>query len=170
MTIEQKEEAPRNKGGRPRKHPKGERRSTLSFRVRGDMHERLAASGRENERSISEEIEFIIQMHYARRDHSGGADAEKLLGLIQSSFDIAARMGRPVSFKDPDSVQMAKGMLDTCFRHMSEGPKPFDVPLRGLSAEEAGDNMAQLALSLAGELPTERPSPTKKDQTPEGTS
>ena len=47
----------RAKGGRPRKYASDERRPTMTFRIRGDMHERLRTEAEAGEVSLSEEIE-----------------------------------------------------------------------------------------------------------------
>lgn len=55
---------PKNKGGRPRKHPVGTRVPTLAFRVRAGLRDKLEASAERSERSISEEIERRLEQSY----------------------------------------------------------------------------------------------------------
>ncbi|WP_419828346.1 hypothetical protein [Methylobacterium sp.] len=61
MTDEQKAA---KKGGRPRVYPGTEKRPTLTFRVRGTMHQRLQESAAVNEVSLSEEIERRLERSF----------------------------------------------------------------------------------------------------------
>ena len=54
----------RTKGGRPRKYASDEKRPTMTFRVRGGMHEKLIASAKERDVSLSEEIERRLEASF----------------------------------------------------------------------------------------------------------
>lgn len=58
----------RVKGGRPRKHSPDAKRPTMAFRMGSQLHERLIASAAANERSLSEEIERILEAHFTAAD------------------------------------------------------------------------------------------------------
>ncbi|MGU3537743.1 hypothetical protein [Methylobacterium sp. A54F] len=58
------EEKPKRPRGRPRTYPGTEKRPTLTFRVRGGLHEQLKAAAEGNQRSISEEIEGRIGLSF----------------------------------------------------------------------------------------------------------
>jgi hypothetical protein len=54
----------RTKGGRPRVHASAEKRPVMAFRIRGGMHEKLIASAKAREVSLSEEIEFRLEQSF----------------------------------------------------------------------------------------------------------
>lgn len=68
-------EVPRKKGGRPRLYPGTEKRPTLTFRVRGRMHEQLSKAAEEAERSLSEEIERRIEQSFQITDIKEAIDS-----------------------------------------------------------------------------------------------
>ncbi len=62
-------EAPKRvKGGRPRKHAPNAKRPTMAFRISERLHRALLASSAQNERSLSEEIERILEAHFLGND------------------------------------------------------------------------------------------------------
>ncbi|MGU3541037.1 hypothetical protein [Methylobacterium sp. A54F] len=61
-------EVPAKKGGRPRLYPGTEKRPTLTFRVRGDMHQRLQESAQAEGRSLSEEIEHRLHKSFYEKE------------------------------------------------------------------------------------------------------
>jgi hypothetical protein len=54
--------------GRPPKYPGEGKRPTLTFRVRGKLHEQLQAAAAASERSISEEIEARLEESFRREE------------------------------------------------------------------------------------------------------
>ena len=72
-------EKPKNKGGRPRKHPQGNRIPTLAFRVRAGLRDKLEAGAKQNERSISEEIEQRLEHSFQEDQRTSNlSDGQKL--------------------------------------------------------------------------------------------
>jgi hypothetical protein len=72
----------KNKGGRPAKYPAEGKRPTLTFRVRGSLHEQLREAAQLSGRSISEEIERRVEKSFERdlfERYFGAIDLVKLL-------------------------------------------------------------------------------------------
>ena len=80
-------EEPKRRRGRPALPESQRKRSNLTFRVRGDLYERLSTTARVFERSVSEEIEHRLTQSFYARDviaqvfGSSHADFIKALGL-----------------------------------------------------------------------------------------
>ena len=77
----------RRRPGRPAKHPPGERRLTLTFRVREPTHEKLKQAAASAGRSISEEIEHRVERSF---EHEY---LDRLEGILEA-FENVARAQR----------------------------------------------------------------------------
>ncbi|TXN71470.1 Arc family DNA-binding protein [Methylobacterium sp. WL6] len=108
--------------GRPRIYPGTEKRPTLTFRVRGGLHEQLKEAAEKNERSLSEEIEGRVAMsfepsrdvehredEYERLlDYLGGKDRIWFLFIISNSFGAALDEIDPGRQNDIDWTKSSK--------------------------------------------------------------
>ncbi|GJE14569.1 hypothetical protein [Methylobacterium longum] len=66
--------------GRPAKNPGEGKRPTITFRCRGPLHERIQASAREADRSVSEEVETRLDRSYLADDQH--RDNQEVLASI----------------------------------------------------------------------------------------
>lgn len=84
-------EGPRKKGGRPRLYPGTEKRPTLTFRVRGKMHEQLSKAAEEAERSLSEEIERRIEQSFQLADIKDAIDSAVMSAWVRATDSAIER-------------------------------------------------------------------------------
>lgn len=88
-------EKPKNKGGRPRKHPAGTRIPTLAFRVRRGLHGQLLDASERNEQSVSEVIEERLLRSFAMSEAEGDQETENLVTMVRHAARAAhARTGK----------------------------------------------------------------------------
>ena len=100
--------AKRTKGGRPRIYNSSQKRPTMAFRIRGDLHKDLIASAADRERSLSEEIE---------RRLTDSFDAEALEAMlrrvvrqeVERALDMPITPG-PVTIAAMEQARSGKGM------------------------------------------------------------
>jgi hypothetical protein len=93
----------KRKPGRPAKYPKGEKRPTLTFRVRGGLHEQLQAAAARSGLSLSEEIERRVALTFDDVD----ALARMVGGLVRAGQALTGRTWR----EDPDTVDVILGLI-----------------------------------------------------------
>ena len=93
----------KKKTGRPAKYPKGERRPTLTFRVRGGLYGQLQAAAARSELSLSEEIERRVALTFDEVD----ALARMVGGLVQARQALTGRTWR----EDPDTLDTILGLV-----------------------------------------------------------
>jgi hypothetical protein len=74
----------KKKRGRPRRYAPG-KRPTLTFRVQEPMHEDLAKTAKDNQRSISEEIEARLNEW---RQLKAERSADRIQAIRQAGFQI----------------------------------------------------------------------------------
>jgi hypothetical protein len=93
--------------GRPRKSPVGHPRRQLKFRATPALAEQLAAAGRATGRSVSEEIEYRLEMTFAqevwKRQVLAQIDDE-IIELIGKGLLVMAKAGH-VRFDDSDPLR-----------------------------------------------------------------
>lgn len=80
-------EAPK-KIGRPAKNPGEGKRPTITFRCRGPLHERIQASAREADRSVSEEVETRLDRSYAADDELRASQDALISATKSVVFDV----------------------------------------------------------------------------------
>ncbi len=91
----------KKKTGRPPKFPGEGKRPTLTFRVRGGMHEQLKASAAAAVRSISEEIEWRLAKSYEWERAFQDLDAFKAKRAeYEATVRTAIVRGRPTASWD----------------------------------------------------------------------
>lgn len=91
----------RVKGGRPRKHSPDAKRPTMAFRMGSRLHERLIASAAVNERSLSEEIERILEAHFAAADQRTIIREEIRAAMDEHEANLAvARVRRSAALEE----------------------------------------------------------------------
>ncbi len=101
-----KDTAPKNKGGRPRKYPADRRRHNQTVRVTEDVRARLLADAAANQRSVSEEIEAIIMAAHAE-DRLRAVIREEL--AARSIYNARADFERTLDAgQRPTEEQLAK--------------------------------------------------------------
>jgi hypothetical protein len=176
----------KRKRGRPAKYPKGERRPTLQFRVRGGLHEKLKAAATRSEMSISEEIEkrvthsfdpvdalarlvgVLVRAGEVLTGKSWGEDRrtrELVFGLILQRFDAM--------MDDPTSALLAEEAWRTRQYFVSHAWRaPVDDPFVGMDAThlrakpdeaEQAPEQAPEPLPVRSRKPSARKTPGKNE-------
>jgi hypothetical protein len=83
--------APQKKMGRPRRHGGEKLNTTLNFRVRDGLHERLIKASSISGRSISEEVERRVERSFENEDRVGSPAGVRLLEIVESSLSQVQR-------------------------------------------------------------------------------
>jgi hypothetical protein len=144
--------APTRKVGRPRVYSSGEKRPTLTFRVRGHTYEMLRDAALASNRSLSEEIEHHVERSLQERDflmtHFGRADTITLIKTIASHLNTTQATTKRSWTEDANTRH---AVLAVIYDVMKSQFGALD-DLRGLSAAAFHELEAQRAEELVGRV------------------
>lgn len=79
----------RKKGGRPRKHNRDAKRLSMTFRVNESLHAKIETSAQSNGRSLSEEIERLLENYFERGENMSAA-AQSTAAAAATSAALSA--------------------------------------------------------------------------------
>ncbi|MDB5597768.1 MAG: hypothetical protein JWM36_4729, partial [Hyphomicrobiales bacterium] len=129
--------APKKQMGRPRRHTGEKLSTTLNFRVRGGLHERLIKASAMSGRSISEEVERRVERSFEKEDRVGGPAGVRFLEFVESAVSQVQDAIHSTLEKDWNQSVYARIMLEGALIAALDYFNPTDdLPQRpGLLAE-----------------------------------
>lgn len=134
----------RKKGGRPRKHAPDAKRLSMTFRVNESLHAKIEASAHGNGRSLSEEIERLLENYFERGENmSLGAQKAVAAAVLSAAETVRAKIDEEYAdlFGGKPFLWMAKEMADL-----------FQKALIDTAKERGLDNLDKISKADAGIL------------------
>jgi hypothetical protein len=147
----------KNKGGRPRRHAGQRLSQTRSFRVRGDLDDVLRAAAAKAGRSVSEQIEWMLETAFfsdrLQANILGSELGAEILRLIRVAMATEGVSGRAWS-EDPTSAENVRVAANAIISVLAKLPLEFppdEKRVEGLKAAK----LLLLKSSAKGHLPNE---------------
>lgn len=146
----------RKRGGRPRKHTPDAKRLSMTFRVNESLHKKIEASAQTNGRSLSEEIERLLENYFDRGEYIS-VEAQKIAeaaakGAANAAKDQINRQYERI-FGGSNFLYVASDMADLFRDCLVSTAKELNVEdperLGASSAEILAEKLAQGQLKIA---------------------
>ena len=143
----------KKKRGRPRKPDSEKRRNNVTIRMRDSLKRELEESAATEGRSLSEEIEFSLELLRREREAFGGRQLHGLMKLLVGSAEIIQERNGESPFSDWDTwnavhaawkrliMEMAPKPPADFVQHVEQGhelPRPPERPIRPPSPGPSG--------------------------------